>query len=156
MEYSQERKNEIKSLFALMERLGNRPAPNDAFGYGKGQKKIMMRMLQHPEGITSGELASLCEVGSGRIANILKDWERKGIVSRQIGKDDKRQVIVKMTEKGLALSSQITENFARITNELIERWGEGNFNTFIRLANEMNSIMETMYLEENGNHVQSL
>ena len=156
MEFSKERQEEIKALFALMERVGNRPAPKDAFGYGQGQKKVLMRLLQHPEGITSGELASLCEVGSGRIANILKDWEKKGIVSREAGTDDKRQVIVKMTEKGLGLSNSITENFARITNRLIERWGDDNFNEFLRLANEMNSIMETLYIEENGKHVQSV
>lgn len=156
MEQTQERKEEITSLFKMLGRFATRPAPKDAIGYGQGQKKIMLYLLHHQEGVLSGELATACLVGTGRIGNVLKDLEKKGLISRQSADDDKRKTIVKITSSGLKLSEEFQDKFLFLTSKLIDKMGEVRFKEFIDLSNVVIDSLEEIRKEEEDKHAQGL
>ncbi len=64
--------------------------------------------------INSGELASCLSMKTARIAAILKALEEKGQITRTQRKEDKRIIIVSLTEKG-------KESCINTVNDLVKR-----------------------------------
>lgn len=72
-----------------------RPDSDAAFGEGA----MMMYLFRHGSA-TAGDISDFLRVGSGRVANLLKTSEKKGIIKRSRDGTDGRKVIVSLTEKG--------------------------------------------------------
>ena len=54
-------------------------------------------------------IADALKIETASITNILERMENKGLILRRINKDDRRFVIVELTEKGLALEEPILQ-----------------------------------------------
>ena len=64
----------------------------------------MMLMWEHHE-IQLKELGKLLYLDSGTLSPLLKKMEEKGLVTRERSKDDERDMIVTITEKGMAMKA---------------------------------------------------
>ena len=97
-----------------------RPESDTAFGEG-----AMSLLLYRKGKATAGELSDFLRVGSGRIANLLKRSEEKGIIKRARDEVDRRKVIVTLTEKGKKahearareLKNEFVKNVSVLTEE---------------------------------------
>lgn len=114
----------IETMGELMRRTTvKRPDSDSAFGEG-----AMMVILYRKGSATAGELSEFLRVGSGRIANLLKTSEKKGIIQREHCDDDKRKVMVTLTEKGRELhekragelKAELRKNMSVLTEEEFE------------------------------------
>lgn len=86
----------------LMDVLMNLRQSNFNSKYSKsmvGEGQILL-YLTLENGLTPGILSEITELGTGRIANILKTMEEKGYIIRKKDEKDKRKVYVYVTEKG--------------------------------------------------------
>lgn len=144
----EKRKVEIERVDALISRFISCPAPKDAIGYGQGQKRIIRYLQEHPEGAYPSDLAANCSVGSGRIGNVLKELERKGILKRDKDPHDKRKTITKLTKKGIAYSNMMRNLFINRFERLFDLYGEEKFDEYLSLSEKLIDNLERIKMEE--------
>lgn len=66
----------------------------------RGEEQILLMLAHRKEAVCAGDLTEHVGLTSGRVANILKQLERKGYIERTPGTDDRRKVLVCLTETG--------------------------------------------------------
>ncbi len=79
---------------------------------------ITMMVLWEKEELNVKELGSILYLDSGTLTPLLKKLEAKGYISRNRCKEDERNLIIKITEKGDALKEQA----AGIPQEMTDKW----------------------------------
>ena len=70
-----------------------------------GQDRILIYLYKENDHILVGDLTNELQMSTGRIANILKELERKGYILRIQQREDKRKYEVCLTKSG--------ENYSR-------------------------------------------
>ena len=88
---------------------------------------ITMMVLWEKESLNVKELGSMLYLDSGTLPPLLKKLEAKGYVTRSRCKEDERNLIISITEKGDALKKRaanipgdMTEKFVNISNDEIK------------------------------------
>ena len=79
---------------------------------------ITMMVLWEHESMNVKELGSKLYLDSGTLTPLLKKLEAKGYISRCRCKEDERNLIIQITEKGDALKAKA----AKIPAEMTEKW----------------------------------
>lgn len=79
---------------------------------------ITMMVLWEKEELNVKELGSILYLDSGTLTPLLKKLEAKGYISRNRCKEDERNLIIQITEKGDALK----EKAASIPKEMMDNW----------------------------------
>ena len=57
---------------------------------------------------SAGELARRCDMGASHCSKVIGALEERGLLSRQLGKDDKRRMYFQLTEAGVVCLKCIT------------------------------------------------
>ena len=88
---------------------------------------ITMMVLWEKESLNVKELGSMLYLDSGTLTPLLKKLEAKGYVTRSRCKEDERNLIISITEKGDALKKRaanipgdMTEKFVNISDDEIK------------------------------------
>lgn len=79
---------------------------------------ITMMVLWEKEELNVKELGSILYLDSGTLTPLLKKLEAKGYISRTRCKEDERNLIIQITDKGDALK----EKAASIPNNMVDNW----------------------------------
>ena len=79
---------------------------------------IAMTVLWEKESLNVKELGSVLYLDSGTLTPLLKKLEAKGYVTRCRCKEDERNLIIQITEKGDSLK----EKAANISSKMKEKW----------------------------------
>ena len=79
---------------------------------------ITMMVLWEKEELNVKELGSILYLDSGTLTPLLKKLEAKGYITRNRCKEDERNLIIQITEKGDALK----EKAAKVPAEMTQKW----------------------------------
>ncbi len=99
----------------------------------KGEMGTLMCLTFEKDGVTSGELKEKLHVASGRISDILRALESKGLITRVQNQEDNRKVMVYITEEGREIAIKHQELVHRKLMELMDFLGEEDTKELIRL-----------------------
>ena len=81
-----------------------------AHGIGMWEFEVLLALRRAPNRqLSAGELVRRCQVTSGAITNRIGRLAERGWVTRAVDPDDRRQVIVSLTEAGLERATQILD-----------------------------------------------
>jgi DNA-binding MarR family transcriptional regulator len=92
--------------------------------------EVLLTLRRAPDHrVNAGELGRECQVTSGAITNRISRLEKRGWVRRDVDPDDRRQVLVTLTEDGLAQADHIIAmknqaeqwSFDSVDRELLDR-----------------------------------
>ena len=85
----------------------------------------VLRILRgsHPTGLPSGEIANRMIARDPDITRLLDRLEKRGLVTRVRGRQDRRVVEVGITEKGLELLSSLDEHVDRFPRSMLGHLG---------------------------------
>jgi DNA-binding MarR family transcriptional regulator len=72
--------------------------------------------------------------------------EEDGIIRKVQGEEDKRQVMIYLTDKGKVLKKQAKHIVKGFNKKILEQIPEEKLETFIEVLNEINIISETNHL----------
>lgn len=89
--------------------------------------------------VTPGDLCTLQNLTSGRIASTLKSLEKKNCIRRITDCNDRRRIFIQLTENGRNIAEKITQKIHQNIQSMIDKLGEKDFGEFIRLLNLVNS-----------------
>ena len=118
-----------------------------------GGEMAIMRALALAGGtLTPSELADKAWVSNARVANILKALEQKGWIEREHSKEDRRRVIVTITDKGRQDLETKRRNFEDRAATFLEQLGEEDTREMVRLLRRTNQIIDRNHKERSCMH----
>lgn len=78
-----------------------------------------LRSSGEPFEMTPSALQEMMVLTSGGLSKLLSRLEKKNLIARTVGLNDRRNVLVRLTEKGQALVEQAMATQAKVEHELI-------------------------------------
>ena len=90
-------------------------------------------MLYH----SAGEFAERLDLSPGRVANVLKALEKKGLIERKKDPSDGRRTMVTLTQKGREYICQTYTQAIDVYHNLIEEIGEHDTREFLRITKKL-------------------
>ncbi|WP_374286312.1 MarR family winged helix-turn-helix transcriptional regulator [Lactococcus sp.] len=98
----------------------------------QGEPLVLMYLFKNTgETIVPSNIAEFIGTSSARVASILNNLEDKGMISREISRDDRRKILVSLTDKGRrATSAHRTRSINRVS-QVFQQMGEEKTTEFI-------------------------
>ena len=85
------------------------------------------------------------------LTRMVDDLEKKGIVFRKTDPDDRRKVLVSLTEKGLDCYNQLNEITAEMADEILKFVDENDLEEFVQSLETMVRILRKINNSRDGN-----
>lgn len=105
---------------------------------------ILMNLKKHDPADVSGlrvsELARNLGVTPSNVTQIVTDLETKGLVKRDMDKNDRRAVRVSLTKAGLQFVKNFQQPYLSVMNELVLNLGRDKSRSLISLLSEANDF----------------
>lgn len=124
-------------------------------GMGKGENFVLFYLHTHYGITTPSELSNTIGVSTARIAATLRSLENKNLIVRCVDQEDRRKIIVSITEIGKARVLQLKEEVLGSTVSLLEELGEKDAREFIRIVRRIGQINEKLFQVERKQKVRS-
>lgn len=84
------------------------------------QKVYVLELLEIDKEITMNELSKGMNLDSSAVSTLVSRMEKKGLVSRTHGTEDRRTVFVKLTQDGFDAREKLRGNFGGLTDHIGE------------------------------------
>ena len=109
-----------------------------------GQDRILIYLYKENDHILVGDLTNELQMSTGRIANILKELERKGYILRIQQREDKRKYEVCLTKSGENYSRELYAEMVANQRALMEQLGETDGEQLLKLSEKVLRFRKTM------------
>lgn len=109
----------------------------------KGEIGVLHYLFLVGKDVTPGEIKETFHIGSGRVADILKCLEKKGLVCREHDPADKRKVLVSLTKKGQDIAYKKKKELRKRQEELISFLGEEDATDMIRIMKRVVEFLKS-------------
>lgn len=142
---------------SLLEMLGDsewHPMQKTTERLWQGESMTMMLLDRNREGMTAGDISSYLSIGSGGVANILNNLEKKGLIERNVCAHDRRRVMVTLSDKGIACITEKKQAILLYTENFLREVGDEDSREIIRLTEKILKIQASR--RENGTGQESL
>jgi DNA-binding MarR family transcriptional regulator len=105
-------------FFAYRDFVGEADRVLESYGFGRAHHRVLHFVNRHP-GLTVAGLLDILGITKQSLARVLKDLIENGCIVQEFGLEDRRQRLLKLTDKGLALASDLADRqSARISAAL--------------------------------------
>ena len=116
--------------------------------FSQGEMRLLGCLNAGADGRTAGELSTLLDLSTARIAAMLNNLERKGAITRARDTADRRRVVVRLTDQGRhEVQTSLDEAVARLS-EVYRRMGEADTRELLRLSDRAGAIAQQIYEEQ--------
>jgi len=95
--------------------------------------------------VLPGDISSEMNVSSARVAVTLNNLEGKGLITRQIDKNDRRKVIVEITPQGKEFAEKHWKSIVGGASIFLELLGENDAKEFVRILGRMSEVMPELW-----------
>lgn len=118
------------------------------FDPSKGEVPVLRYLYENGAPAMPSAISQARQLSSARIANILAGLEKKGLVCRTTDENDRRKVLVTLTDKGRALAEERHREALEDTEWLLRQMGEEDAKELIRLEWKMTEIIRRRALSD--------
>jgi len=94
--------------------------------------------------VVPSEISEVIGISTARVAIILNNCEDEGLVTREIDKSDRRRIIVKLTQKGRAVSQEKRCLFVEKLAGVFSKLGERDSKEYLRITGKLAEIIAEM------------
>lgn len=105
-----------------------------------GERKILAYLTYGKNRVTSGELSEYLDLSTPRVASALNSLSKKGFIKRKKDEQDKRVVIVNITEPGKSFVKEEHEEAMGALEKILEKLGEQDAREFVRITKKIQEI----------------
>jgi DNA-binding MarR family transcriptional regulator len=81
-------------------------------------------------------------VSKAAVSQMLGGLEKRGYIRREIDRDNRRKIIITLTEKGETAVDKAEKNMDLLMSRIIKQFGEKNSRDFVRLLNRFAEIVD--------------
>lgn len=89
------------------------------------------------EGVPATKIAPMMGMTPSSLSRLLKVMEDEGLIYRKINNEDKRVVMVFLTESGFALRTKVKKAIANFNKNVMKRINEDEYKAFVKVNNEI-------------------
>lgn len=122
--------------------------PKKASAFLHGEMFILNYLVNRQEDVLPSELSCAMNASTARVAMALKSLETKGLIERRIDKEDRRKVIVSITQQGNDLVKSEREDMHRKMVQIISELGEADTREYMRIIDRIAEISERIFTRE--------
>jgi DNA-binding MarR family transcriptional regulator len=115
--------------------------------FSQGEVKMLEYLYIFQDGITAGELSDKINISTARVATILNGLEKKHLIRRCADDQDKRKIVVYLTEGGRKTGQEKYEMMLRHMSRLFSALGERDTLELLRLFRRILSITDELERE---------
>ena len=117
-----------------------RAARDNRFSSTMCGEMAVMRLLHNSQAkMTAGEISSKLDMTTSRIAAVLGSLQKKGLLERESDEEDRRRVLVSLTEAGGTLCEKRRQHFMSKISLLLSMLGD-DAPTFVHLLGRVFEI----------------
>ena len=116
--------------------------------FSQGEMRLLGCLNAGADGRTAGELSTLLDLSTARIAAILNNLERKGAITRVRDTADRRRVVVRLTDQGRHEVQTSLDEAVACLSEVYRRMGEADTRELLRLSDRAGTIAQQIYEEQ--------
>jgi MarR family transcriptional regulator, organic hydroperoxide resistance regulator len=98
-----------------------------------GEQFVLLYVSKSEGNVIPSDISNEMGISSARIAAALNSLEGKGFVTRQIDVDDRRRILVNLTEAGHEQVKQQTQMIMNMTSNMLRYLGEHDATEFVRI-----------------------
>lgn len=120
-------------LFYILSQLSKSPFQEHSRNFATGELAILFYLNKIQNGATAGDICNYMQVTTGRIASALNSLEKKKYIQRKSHDEDKRKVVVYITDSGREYIIEHYENGITLTQSVLDNLGEDDAKELIRL-----------------------
>ena len=92
--------------------------------YSLGEMRVLYE-LAHADALTASDIARILDLDAGYLSRLLRNFEKRGLISRKTSDRDARQSHLALTVHGRKLFAPIEERSQRHTAAMLEKEGVG-------------------------------
>ena len=135
----------------FMERMEHSPHKkplNDMQRFSKGELFAMSLLQKTDDPISAGDIATAMNTSSARVANLLNTLENKGFIERCIDTNDRRKILVVITDKGKQTIEKSKNLMQEHLSSVFKQMGEKDSREFMRLTELFFNLMHCSVEED--------
>lgn len=107
------------------------------WGHGRVSQSRTLRILDEYGEVTQRQLQDLMGIQQGSLSEVVKKLEGQGLIVRERGLSDQRQVLIRVTEKGKEQNRLDRESRTRQSVELVSVLDEGEQRQLMALLDKL-------------------
>ena len=113
------------------------PAHQEISKLMRGELFVLNYLKEQDIVVHPKELSENLAVSTARIARLLKHMEEQGLIVRFTDANDSRQVVVQITEQGVAEIDHVRKKVLEYTARMLENLGAGDAKEYIRIQEKI-------------------
>ena len=133
MDYSTLATDMIKKLYMLHSATPQR-SMDEAL---QGEAHVLYYMAGRGGAVLPGEISSYMNVSTARIAQALRNIESKGWITRQIDKNDRRRILVRLTQEGKKAAEAYRQNILELASKMLSLLDEHDSKEYVRIIGKL-------------------
>ena len=110
----------------------------------RGENAVLTWLVRQEEDVHPGDLAEKLSLVPGRMTDILKTLEKKGMIRRERDPEDRRRVLVRITPKGARSVTERREQIRVQYSGLYEALGLDDTVKLIELLHKVNRYFDEL------------
>ena len=96
------------------------------------------------------DVSRFLSVSKAAVSQMLRSLENKGYITREVDRNNRRNVIVTLTPAGREVLEEQYGEFSRLLEMVVDRLGEDETREMIRIVDHMGSILDELEDERRG------
>lgn len=109
----------------------------------QGEGVVLHYIASHGDEVQPGEISQKMNVSTARIATTLNSLEKKGLITRQIDTSNRRQILVRITQKGKDFAETHRKTILGVAANMLELLGEQDAKEYVRITKRLAEILPT-------------
>jgi DNA-binding MarR family transcriptional regulator len=122
--------------------------PKKANAFLHGEMFILNYLINLQADALPSEIAAAMNTSTARVAMALKSLESKGLIQRRIDRDDRRKVIVSITEEGNKLVLSDRQEMRDRMFAILRELGEKDAREYVRIVERITEISLRIFNEK--------
>lgn len=102
-----------------------------------GEQFVLFYISKHEGNVIPSEISNEMEISSARVAAALNSLEGKGLITRQIDVDDRRRILVNLTDAGKEQVKKHYESVMTFTTNMLKYLGEHDAEEIVRIMKRL-------------------
>jgi DNA-binding MarR family transcriptional regulator len=114
----------------------------------QGELFVLQYIFSQDDEVAPGKIGSVMGISSARIAAALNGLENKGLVTRDIDKNDRRRIIVRLTDPGRDSAQKLRCDVVRHATDMLRLLGEKDAAEYTRITGRLAELSKTRQDDE--------
>ena len=112
--------------------------------YSVTETRILFELQSNPKS-TANSLIDKLQIDKGYMSRILKSFEKKGFITKQVASEDKRSYLIQLTQKGNDKVDELIKVTNRQIEGLVEPLTTGECNEMIEAMDIITKYLQKTY-----------